>query len=276
MIGRVWTRAGAAAMLCAGGAWAQPAQDEPAVTLTPLACGEIEVLNLNVFSDVDAYPGRTKTLVVTCFLIRHGDQHLLWDAGLPDSMAEITAPNMSLRAPRALLPQLEALGLAPEDIDYIGVSHGHIDHIGNVNAFPNATLIIQAKEWAEFADNPRYAPDLISGYAEGENVVLAQGDHDVFGDGAVVTLFTPGHTPGHQSLLVRLENAGPVILSGDLAHFTENLETHGVMDFNVDRADTLASFDRLDGLVANLGARIIVQHDADDIATLPAPPGYLD
>ena len=97
-------------------------------------------------------------------------------------------------------------------------------------------------------------------------------DKDVFGDGTVMILRTPGHTPGHQSLLVRLKEKGPVILSGDLAHFHENYENNGVPSFNYDRAETLASLDRIKQIEKNLKATVIIQHDPRDIDKLPAFP----
>ena len=93
----------------------------------------------------------------------------------------------------------------------------------------------------------------------------------MFGDGRVVMLDMPGHTPGHYSLLVRLAS-GPVLLSGDLYHFTEQVQNRGVPPFNHDRADTLASMDRYDRIARNLGARTIIQHEPADIAKLPAFP----
>ena len=106
----------------------------------------------------------------------------------------------------------------------------------------------------------------------GGKVEPVPGDKDVFGDGRVVMLSTPGHTPGHRSLLVRLTGMGAVLISGDLAHFRENYEKSGVPGFNVNRADTLASLDRFKQLAANLKATVILQHDPRDIGKLPAFP----
>jgi N-acyl homoserine lactone hydrolase len=94
----------------------------------------------------------------------------------------------------------------------------------------------------------------------------------VFGDGSVIVLRMPGHTPGHSCLLVRLKDTGPVLLSGDLVHFRENYESNGVPSFNVDRAATVASIERMKQIVANLKATVIIQHDMRDIGKLPAFP----
>jgi glyoxylase-like metal-dependent hydrolase (beta-lactamase superfamily II) len=98
-----------------------------------------------------------------------------------------------------------------------------------------------------------------------------EGDKDVYGDGSVVMLDMPGHTPGHYSLLVRLRS-GPVLLSGDLYHFTAQVANRGVPPFNHDRADTLASMDRFDRIARNLHAKIVIQHEPADIAKLPPFP----
>ena len=98
------------------------------------------------------------------------------------------------------------------------------------------------------------------------------GDKDVFGDGSVIVLRMPGHTPGHSCLLVRLKDMGPVLLTGDLVHFRENYETNGVPSFNFDRAATVASIERMKQIAANLKATVIIQHDMRDIGKLPAFP----
>ncbi len=94
----------------------------------------------------------------------------------------------------------------------------------------------------------------------------------MFGDGTVVILRTPGHTPGHSSLLVRLKEKGNVLLTGDLVHFRENYDSNEVPVFNTDRAQTLASLERFKKIAANLKATVIIQHDPRDIGKLPAFP----
>jgi N-acyl homoserine lactone hydrolase len=117
-----------------------------------------------------------------------------------------------------------------------------------------------------------YAEDIAPWLASGANVETVVGDKDIFGDGSVVMLATPGHTAGHHSLLVRLPTFGPVILSGDLWHFSEQLGHNGVPPENVDRADTLASMDRIQKALSNLKATLVIQHEASDIGKLPPLP----
>jgi glyoxylase-like metal-dependent hydrolase (beta-lactamase superfamily II) len=97
-------------------------------------------------------------------------------------------------------------------------------------------------------------------------------DKDVFGDGTVVMLGTPGHTPGHHCLMVKLPSGRTVILSGDMAHFKENYDSNGVPIFNVDRSQSVASIDRIRKIVTNLKAEFIIQHDARDVEKLPVFP----
>jgi glyoxylase-like metal-dependent hydrolase (beta-lactamase superfamily II) len=103
-------------------------------------------------------------------------------------------------------------------------------------------------------------------------VEAVAGDKDVFGDGSVVLLGMPGHTPGHHALLVRLKGAGPVLLSGDQFHATESFEHDQVPAFNTDRADTLASIDRFKQIATHLKATIVIQHEPADLAKLPLFP----
>jgi len=105
---------------------------------------------------------------------------------------------------------------------------------------------------------------------------MIDGDYDVFGDGTVRILKAPGHTPGHSVLELTLKKAGVVILSGDLYHVHKNRTFQRVPIFNYDRADTLASIDRIERIVKNTKAHFVVQHDPTDLQTLPKFPAYLD
>ncbi|PKP87129.1 MAG: MBL fold metallo-hydrolase [Alphaproteobacteria bacterium HGW-Alphaproteobacteria-17] len=259
------------------------AQDKPAaaakVSLTRLDCGTVRVNRLNAFSDTEAYPGQSRDLTVGCYLIRHGDQLMLWDLGLPTALkgaAFTTTGDMSATVRRSLVEQLADLGIKPDDIDVVGVSHFHFDHIAQLPDFPAAKLYIGKSDWDVLTQNPPPAfvdptpfAHWISGGGQVEPVAR---DKDIFGDGRVVMLDMPGHTPGHHTLLVRLAGMGPVLLSGDQAHFQENYDSEGVPTFNTNRADTLASFGRFKGLAKNLGATVILQHELRDIGKLPPFP----
>lgn len=260
--------------LCTTALINQPAQAQgkPEITLTRFAdCGTQQApTQVNQrFSDTFAYGDLRIQFVFSCYLIRHGDKYMLWDTG-HSLRAPMVAPKTSL------VDQLAQLNVKPEQIQFVGVSHYHADHTGQVDSFPQATLLIGQGDWAAVSA-PKPSPGVnaapfahwVSG---GGKVEPLPSDKDVFGDGSVLILNTPGHTPGHRSLLVKLNEMGAVLISGDLIHFRENYETNGVPWFNVSRADTLASIDRFKKLAANFKATVIIQHDARDISKLPAFP----
>ena len=247
------------------------AQAPPTMTLTRLACGtNAPPTDVGLrFSDTYDYSGLMVQLSYSCYLIRHGDDYLVWDTGNPVGTAA-TAPKTSL------VDLLAQLKLTPAQIKYVAISHYHGDHVGQVSAFPQSTLLIGKGDWDVLTDpkaasiaNPAPFANWITG---GGKVEPLSGDRDVFGDGTVIMLNMPGHTPGHHSLLVRLKEMGNVLITGDLAHFHENYDGNGVPTFNTDRAASLASLDRFKKLAANLHATVIIQHDARDVGKLPAFP----
>jgi glyoxylase-like metal-dependent hydrolase (beta-lactamase superfamily II) len=255
----------AATALAALTAHAQPAAE---VTLTRLDCGN-GFNDQRRFSDSFAYTEPRVPFTFSCYVIRHGNDVLVWDTGyLPGSNP--SAPKVSL------LEQLAQMNVRPEQVKYVGISHYHADHTGQLQSLPNATLLIGERDWAGITSNPPMPSANVAGFTHwisgGGKVEPQAADKDVFGDGTVVILRTPGHTPGHQALLVRLKEKGPVILSGDAAHFHENYEHDGVPSFNYDRAQTIASMDRIKEIEKNLRATVIIQHDPRDIGKLPAFP----
>jgi N-acyl homoserine lactone hydrolase len=266
----------AAAVLAsvAFGAAAAGAQSAPELSLTRFDCGKTTtVADVGRFSDVAAFKGLSIQLTFSCYLIKHGNDYLVWDTGNPPATGKTPAPT----APSSsLVEQLAQLHLTPEQITFVAISHYHGDHVGQVASFPQATLLIGKGDWEvlnESMPNPGVDPKnfahWISGGGKVEPII---GDKDVFGDGSVIMLNTPGHTPGHHSLLVKLKDMGNVLITGDLAHFRENYDGNGVPTFNTSRAETLASLDRFKQLAANLKATVIIQHDARDIGKLPAFP----
>ncbi|MFL5396995.1 MAG: N-acyl homoserine lactonase family protein [Myxococcales bacterium] len=248
---------------------AMPASAQtPEVTLTRLDCGN-GFNDQRRFSDTFAYTEPKVPFTFSCYLIKHGDEYMLWDTGYkPGSNAN--APKVSLG------DQLGQLKIKPEQVKYVGISHFHADHSGQLDTVPNATLLIGEREWAALtAPKPPQGANVggFTHWMSGGGKVEPQAvDKDVWGDGSVVILRTPGHTPGHQALLVRLKEKGPVILSGDAAHFHENYQNDGVPGFNYDRAETIASIERLKQIEKNLKATVIIQHDPRDVSKLPAFP----
>lgn len=264
----------ATAFLALTGMQAAPAPAPAAqVQMWRLDCGTVEVSNLDVFSDTYLYVGQKKTLTDSCYLIRHGENYLLWDTGLPGELAGTSATSgaFTTSVRTKIVDQLRQIGVSPEKVNFVGISHNHFDHIGQANDFPKATLLIGAEDW-EASKKGDMAARFVPWTKGGGKVEPLAGDHDVFGDGSVVVLDMPGHTPGHHALLVKLPKTGNVLLTGDLYHFTENYRNRGVPGFNADRADTLASMDRFNAIAKNLKARLIIQHEPADVAKLPRFP----
>ena len=261
----------AALLICGPTLAAQPASAQPApLQLWRMDCGTIDV-DLGTFSDAGYYDGQRKELAASCYLIKNGDRLLLWDTGLDGSLAGQPRNADGNQLSQRLTDQLARIGVKPADVDMIGISHYHFDHIGQAADFPQATLMIGKKDMEVIRGSERFKGRFAPWLTGGSKVEEVTGDKDVFGDGRVTMLAMPGHTPGHSALLVKLAS-GPVLLSGDQYHFQEQVANRGVPIFNVDRADTLASHDRFDRLAKNHGARVIIQHDARDIAKLPAFP----
>jgi glyoxylase-like metal-dependent hydrolase (beta-lactamase superfamily II) len=238
------------------------------LTLTRLDCGN-GFNDARRFSDTFAYTDPKKPFTFSCYVIKHGSDYMVWDTGyLPNSN-----PNA---AKISLGDQLKQLHVSPDQVKYVGISHFHADHTGQLDTVPNATLLIGQKDWDALTAPKPMAGANVAGFKHwisgGGKVEPQAADKDVFGDGTVVVLRTPGHTPGHQSLLVRLKEMGPVILVGDAVHFRENYDSNGVPGFNYDRAETLASMERIKEMARNLKATVIIQHDPRDIGKLPAFP----
>ena len=265
--------------LALAGMQAPPAPAPAAeLSLWRLDCGQFVIKQYGAFfSDTFQYPRGPKNIVGSCYLIKHGDRYMLWDTGLTDELVGRPFDNetQTLTVRRSLVDQLAQINVRPADIGTIGISHWHFDHTGQAGRFPQARLLMGRGDIELLRRTPPVDPDSVRAMAHWltgtGRLEPIDGDHDVFGDGRVVMLDLPGHTPGHYALLVRLAS-GPVLLSGDLYHFTEQVENRGVPPFNHDRADTLASMDRYDRIARNLRARTIIQHEPADIANLPACP----
>ncbi len=238
------------------------------VTLTRLDCGN-GTNDPRRFTDTFAYMETSKPFTFSCYVIRHGNDVMVWDTGyLPGS-----APSATNKPLADLLQQMK---IDPADVKYVGISHFHADHTGQLAVLKNATLLIGKGDWDAINATPPMSGANVKGFAEWiaekRKVEPLSADKDVFGDGSVLVLRAPGHTPGHSMLLVRLKEKGPVLLSGDAVHFHENYEHDGVPGFNVDRAQTLASIQRMKEIEKNLKATVIIQHDPRDVGKLPTFP----
>ena len=250
------------------------AGEQPAVEMWRLDCGTIEIGSLDDYSDSFLYPDRSMTFTDSCYLIRSGDRYMLWDTGLPRALEgkqeENGTDRMSLQ--RSVTRQLAELGVRPEQINFVGISHYHYDHTGQAADFANSILLIDRRDWDVVNARPDLSANFTPWISGGSTVQTVTYDHDVFGDGSVIMLKTSGHTPGHRSLLVRLADRGPILLSGDAVHFRENWVRKGVPGFNTSRAESLASMDRLEDIADQLGATLVIQHEPVDVTKLAPFP----
>src|SRR5450432_3149531 len=155
---------------------------QPGVSQTPpgqggieklyvLYCGDIALADASSFTPGASGPG---ALSDTCYLIKHAQGWLLWDTGLPDSLVAMPDGMKSnagvWTSKTTLASQLAALDLKPSDIRYLALSHWHPDHVGNLNLFPQATLVVQKAEydWVQPLGGPRFEPE--------QPVIKAEGD----------------------------------------------------------------------------------------------------
>jgi N-acyl homoserine lactone hydrolase len=221
--------------------------------------------------------GKSMDFVDNCYLIHHTQGWLLWDTGvtdaiaaMPDGQAPADPKATHWRRPKTLASQLEGLGVKPADIKYVAVSHTHPDHVGNIKMFPQSTVLVQKAEY----DWPTPFGQTLHAVASPLNKL--EGDHDVFGDGSVTIIATPGHTPGHQSLLVKLPKTGALVLSGDAVHFKSNWENRAVPSMNTDKDKTLASMQRIADMLAKEKAQLWINHDKAQRDSLKMAPDFYD
>jgi N-acyl homoserine lactone hydrolase len=227
---------------------------------------------------------RPITLSNSCYLIKHAKGWMLWETGYSESIVgkadglSAGALHWYWRSPKSLTQQLADLGLTPNDISYVGFSHAHPDHVGNGSLFTRATLLVQEPEYDFYLGpkgKPPAEPANWSKLRENPTKKL-NGDYDVFGDGSVEILTSRGHTPGHQSLLVKLPKTGPVLLTGDAAHFKDNWDTPRAPVQNFDKEATITSLEKLKKVAASTNAQVWINHDVTQTATLKRSPAYYD
>ncbi|MEQ1492508.1 MAG: N-acyl homoserine lactonase family protein [Terricaulis sp.] len=276
----------ALAMLAACGQSTEQAEAH-AIQLYAMDCGHTAFTDIDMFADDGSFAGQSRELIVPCYLIRHPSGDLIWDTGLPEAIADLpngfTAPGFPahMTVPVKLTAQLAELNLTPADIEFVSFSHMHSDHTGNGNLFAQSTWIADVDERTRMFDAEHRAdPTDFNNYNQLENaqtrLIEGDADYDVFGDGSVTIIQAPGHTPGHTVLLVRLPNAGPVLLTGDMWHLAESRERRTVPRFNTDRAQTLASMDKVERIATETHARVIRQHVPEDFTSLPTFPAALN
>ncbi len=233
--------------------------------------------------------GRSIQFSSTCWLIQHESKWLLWDTGVPESALNdpkgwSTLPKLIVyHLDKTLTEQLATIGLKPNDVTYVALSHTHGDHIGNVRLFANSTVLMQRAEyeWISTPDGPNDNVNQLKALARKlmgapKHLKLLDGDTDVFGDGSVTLVSTPGHTPGSESLMVHLKNSGFIILSGDVVHLEENFEKDTVPSLNTDKAASIASMERVKRMIATYKAKLFINHDKAETDALKLIPAFYD
>jgi len=215
---------------------------------------------------------------VPSFLVEHPDGRVVFDTGLhPDATARIGRLTRYFTIEHEtgddVASRLAAVGVDATRVGWLVVSHLHFDHVGGNAAIPNARLVVQRAEWdagrdATLMERNSYDP---RDYDLGHDVLAVDGEHDLFGDGRVVCLPTHGHTAGHQSLRVRLDDGRDVVLAADACYFRRTLERLELPRVVHDREAMLASLHRLRAL-ESAGARIIPGHDPEVWAGVPQAP----
>jgi N-acyl homoserine lactone hydrolase len=256
------------------------------VRLYILDCGDITGVGEAQFG---FKPGQLADshMITPCYLIVHPRGTMMWDTGeIPDADFKGNPTKQgAFTITRPLLPQLAALGYTPGDINFLALSHYHGDHVANANAFAGSTWIVQDVEKTAMFAKPNgkaqaatTAPDptFYGKLEHSKTILLHSEDHDVFGDGTVVIKFTPGHTPGHQSLFLKFAKTGPVVLSGDLYHYPEERSLGIVPGFDVNADQTRKSRADLEVFLKKSGAQLWIQHGTADNAKLKKAPEYYE
>jgi N-acyl homoserine lactone hydrolase len=236
-----------------------------------LDCGEIALNDMGRFSPGFSGPGLLST---TCYLIKHGQNWLIWDTGLGDAIAGMPNGQPSnagvWRVKKTLASQLAEIGLKPSDVTHVALSHSHGDHVGNLGLFPQATLVVQKAEydWPGPNNTPRFNP--------ATKAVKADGDHDLFGDGSVTLIATHGHSPGHQCLLVKLPKTGALLLTGDAVHTKANWDNKRAPIQNFDHAQSLRALDRMAEVLKQHNAELRIGHELTEVPRRKYAPQFYE
>jgi N-acyl homoserine lactone hydrolase len=273
-----------AALAVAPAATPQQPKAEPPVSL------RLYVLDGGTLNIPDTSPYRLKKedlattfMSVASFLVVHPRGTLMWDTGaVADSAFKTGGGPGTMRyatATRTLRSQLAEVGYSPADITYLALSHFHWDHVGNANLFAGSTwLVTKAERDIMFSDppSPRTEPQNYSALRNAKTVFLTGSDYDVFGDGTVVIMAAPGHSPGHQVLFLKLAKTGPVMLSGDLYHYPEERKLNLIPTTEFNARQTVESRASVEAFLKKTGAQLWIQHDFNANAKLRKAPAFYE
>ncbi|OFW18092.1 MAG: hypothetical protein A3H27_12980 [Acidobacteria bacterium RIFCSPLOWO2_02_FULL_59_13] len=237
-------------------------------------------------------PGTPIDISAPCHLIKHGDTWVMFDTCPNDIIASMpngygtSANGIRWVKSKTMASQLTQLGLKPDDIKYIALSHNHADHSGNVYQFPNSVVLIQKAEYDQAfsegrapAGPPNFAGQV---FPRQQPVKLLDGDYDVFGDGSMVLFFVGGHTRGQMVALVRLKNTGPILLSGDAVHTQANWDNRrtpriqGSNEENEWAITVQVAYQRIADLLSFYKAQLWIHHDVEQYKKMKYAPDFYD
>lgn len=208
------------------------------------------------------------TLSVPCYVIEYANKKLLWNGGY---IQERIDGVLNVGPAQSFTKQLKKINLSLSSFDYYAFSHAHYDHVGISNDITKGVFLIQEKEYESSIANEPYFQKLNHLPRR-----LLDGDYDLFGDGKVKIISAPGHTPGHQTLYVELEDYGPVLLSGDLYHQQSSFDSQVVPVITFDRKLQLSSMKRIDKILKETGATLWIEHEKFLFERLKKSPSYYE
>ncbi len=223
---------------------------------------------------IDGAQGRVR-IPVPAYLIEHAGSVLVFDSGLhPDVRDRQSArsrrltPTFDCDLPEGtdLGERLHACDVDPSDVDLLVLSHLHFDHVGGSGLAQAAELVVQRTEWLAAVADTNGKIYMPADLDRERKLHLLDGGWDVFGDGRVRLLPTAGHTAGHQSLLLRTDGGGDLVLCGDACYLQRSLEALALPPSGFDRDAHLKVFERLRDLEA-AGAQLLFGHDPEQWPT---------
>jgi N-acyl homoserine lactone hydrolase len=245
-------------------------------------CGVIKGLDPGLFNFTKEELAETE-LAVPCYLIVDPKGTLMWDVGaIPDtafSDDHTPVTQNYFTSTRTLKSQLAEIGYTPADITYLALSHYHGDHVANSNEFAGSTwLVRQVERDAMFAAKPPALsdPNNYNLLKDSKTVILSADEYDVFGDGKVIIKFAPGHTPGHQVLILKLAKTGNVMLAGDLYHYPEERKLNRIPTFEFNKEESLASRAMIEDYVKKTNTQLWIEHDFVGNSKLRKSPQYYE
>ncbi len=250
-------------------------------------CGLLTMSAPSTFGFTKEEVGEKQPFAVPCYMVVHPKGTLMWDVGvIPDAQVNGSTQGISV-VTKTLKSQMAEVGYTPADIKYLALSHLHSDHTANANDFAGSTWLVHQNERdAMFAPPPppgagrgRGGPQATATYdklKDSKTVILTEKDYDVFGDGTVVIMYAPGHTPGHQVLFLRLKESVPILIAGDLYHLPQEITMHRFPTFEFDKEQSAASREKIDAFLKQSGARLWIEHDLPTFTTLKKSPAFYE